>query len=77
MLNQLLALLREGGTRSIADLARELDATPQLVEAMLEQLAAQGYLARVENGCDRQCGSCPVEKACATGDGGRVWSLAE
>ena len=38
MLIKLLELLRTGGTHRVADLARELETTPALVEAMLEDL---------------------------------------
>ena len=77
MLNELLNLIREGKLRSVGGLARELDTTSGLVEAMMERLVTEGYMRRPDSGCDKQCGSCPAEAACATGDRGRVWSLAE
>jgi DNA-binding IscR family transcriptional regulator len=75
MLTELLALLREGGTHRVADLARELDTTPELVEAMLEDLARMGYLERVGGECGGGCASCPLVGLCAAGEGGRIWTL--
>jgi hypothetical protein len=51
---RLLAALGEGGIRSTADLARDLDVTPTLVTVMTEELARRGWLAPVDGGC----GSC-------------------
>jgi DeoR/GlpR family transcriptional regulator of sugar metabolism len=77
MLNRLLELLGGGGTHRVRDLARELDTTPELVEAMLENLGRMGYLKRVGGECVEKCTSCPVAGLCAAGDGGRVWTLTE
>jgi len=78
MLTRLLELLRMGGTHRVAELARELKTTPQLVEAMLEDLARMGYLKRVGGECGGGCASCPLAGLCTTGaDNGRVWALAE
>ncbi len=77
MLNRLLELLRMGGTHRVTELARELETTPQLVEAMLEDLARMGYLKRVGGECGGGCAACPLAGLCATGaDNGRVWALA-
>ena len=43
MLDQLLQLLRAGGTHRVSDLAHELETTPALVEAMLEGLVRMGH----------------------------------
>ena len=77
MLNRLLELLRAGGTHLVADLARELETTPALVEVMLEDLDRMGYLKRVEGECSGGCGGCPMAGLCATGSSGRVWTLTE
>jgi DNA-binding Lrp family transcriptional regulator len=86
MLNRLLELLREGGTRRIRDLADELDTTPQLVEAMLEDLARMGYLRRVGTECLEECTTCPLSGMCvaggspqeeSNGHGLTAWVLAE
>jgi len=77
MLAQLLELLREGGTHRVADLARELETTPELVEAMLEDLARRGYLKRVGGGCSPHCTGCALVGLCTAGAGGQVWTLAD
>jgi DNA-binding Lrp family transcriptional regulator len=83
MLNELLDLLREGGTRRIADLARELDTTPELVETMLEDLARMGYVRHVAYQCSERCSTCSMSQMCAAGGpspeggNGRIWTLAE
>lgn len=76
MLTELLARLRAGGVRRVADLARELDTTPELVELMLEELTRLGYLRTLEQQCGAACEGCGMSGLCAAG-GGRVWMLAE
>jgi predicted ArsR family transcriptional regulator len=77
MLNRLLDTLQAGGTHRVADLARELDTTSELVEAMLEDLARMGYLKRVGGECAGRCGNCPMAGLCAAGSSGQLWSLVE
>jgi predicted ArsR family transcriptional regulator len=77
MLNRLLELLRSGGTHRVADLARELQTTPELVEMMLEDLCRMGYLKRAGGECAGSCGGCPMAGLCATGGNGQVWTLTE
>ena len=77
MLERLLDLVREGGTRRVIDLARALDTTPQLVEAMLEDLVRMGHLKKVEGRCADSCTSCSLASQCAAGERGEVWSLSE
>jgi DNA-binding Lrp family transcriptional regulator len=86
MLNRLLELLREGGTRRIRALADELNTTPELIEAMLEDLTRMGYLNRVGTGCSDKCTACPLSGMCVAGgslleDGGEkgltAWLLAD
>ena len=77
MLDRLLELLRAGGTLRIDDLARELDTTPALVEAMLDDLGRMGYLKRVSGGCGAECSACSLAGSCAVGGGGQVWTFTE
>jgi hypothetical protein len=82
MLNRLLDLLREGGARRIEDLARELDTTPELIEAMLEDLARMGYVKPVSAQCSDACAECRLSSMCAAGgsfDGnnGQIWVLVD
>ncbi len=76
MLRQILARLSEGGTWTIADLAAELETTPQLVEAALEELARHGYLKQVGVACRGTCASCSLSGGCVPSAGERVWTLA-
>ncbi len=81
MLNKLLYILQEGGTRRIVDLARELDTTPALIETMLEDLERMGYVKHLISQCSETCSACPMSGACAAGsslpggDDGQVWVL--
>jgi hypothetical protein len=77
MLNQLLDLLRSGGTHRVADLSRALETTPELVEVMLEDLVHMGYLRQVGGQCGQSCAGCSLAGLCAAGEGGRVWALTE
>ena len=93
MLNRLLELLRAGGTHRVTALARELETTPAMVEAMLEHLARMGYLEQVGGECGggpalsvvEGCAGCSLGGLCAAGapstlpgtGSGRVWTLAE
>lgn len=64
MLDKLLELLRAGGTRRVADLARELDTTPAMVEMMLEDLARLGYVEQAGAGCGGACAGCGALTRC-------------
>jgi hypothetical protein len=77
MLHRLLQTLRAGGTHRVSDLARGLDTTPQLVEAMLDDLARMGYLKRVSEECSGGCGTCPMAGTCAAGSSGQLWALTD
>ncbi len=75
MLRQLLRLLEEGETRRIEDLASLLKTTPGMVNAMLDTLSRQGYLAPAGQTCSTACQKCPLANQCAAGLGGspQVW----
>lgn len=78
MLNKLLVLLKEGGTQRVSDLARALDTTPELVEAMLEDLERMGYIKPVSGSCSDKCATCPMADSCAAGAGGeQIWTLVD
>lgn len=78
MLNELLTLLHEGGTHRVTDLAQVLDTTPELVEAMLEDLNRMGYIKSVRASCSEKCASCPLADSCAAGTGGeQIWTLVD
>ncbi|RPI28017.1 MAG: hypothetical protein EHM70_17185 [Chloroflexota bacterium] len=66
MLQKMLDYIKSHGIASPAELARQLDASPELVEQMLEHLARSGYLRQVKacpsggcsHGCQVNTGSC-------------------
>ncbi len=61
-----LSLLAEGGIRSLAELARRLDVSEELVRLMAENLARQGYLAPTGSGCTTTaCDGCALSDACS------------
>ncbi|HUT18656.1 MAG TPA: hypothetical protein VM366_05795 [Anaerolineae bacterium] len=79
MLRGILQRLTPGGTWTIARLADELDTTPQLVEAALDELARRGYIRPVgqadAGACTTGvCTACPVSGGCVRRTGARVWS---
>ena len=73
LLEQLLNLLRQGGVRSLAQVAAELDTSPALVESMLEDLARRGYLRPVEASCAPACAGCAQSCHGAVTGAGRAW----
>jgi len=77
MLERLLALLREGGTQRVTDLAATLDETPEMIIAMLEGLEDMGYLRQAGEGCDTTCTACPMACYCAANTGERAWILTD
>jgi DNA-binding Lrp family transcriptional regulator len=77
MLRQILSRVQEGGTWTVADLAEELDATPELVEAALEELSRRGYLKPVGAACSGSCGACPLAAGCVRGGAKRVWTVPQ
>lgn len=75
MLRRLYHLLREsearGETLSLAALAEALHTTPETVRQLLEILAWEGRLQRIDSaGCGLEgqgCSTCPLNKVCVRG----------
>jgi len=76
MLEELLKSVADGGIHSLRDLAGQLGVSPEMVEAMLDDLTRRGYLRVLGNGCDGQCATCPLG-GCAVAGSNRLWSLTE
>lgn len=86
MLEQILERLKGGGMHSVRTLARELDTSEPLVEAMLADLERMGYLKRVmASGCSGDCAACgqtasgtgsECSVACGVVGSGMLWALA-
>ncbi len=77
MLEQLLQRIATGGIHSYAQLAREMDVSPALLQQMLEDLERMGYLRRLANACDTACSHCEKSPTCAIHGPGEVWTLTE
>ena len=77
MLQHLLRMLNQGGTRTLDDLARELEVGAPLLEVMVEDLARSGYLRRLDVTCPASCKVCAERASCTTGSPGRLWTLTE
>ena len=73
MLEQLVKQIRQGGTYSVAGLARQFEVSEALVEQMLAELARLGYLRPLDT-CDKAaCTGCPQSTACGTLRPVRTW----
>jgi predicted ArsR family transcriptional regulator len=73
MLDRLLALLKRGGTVTIAQMARELDTSPEMVSGMIEHMTRQGWLRSMSASCDSACSACTFARDCVRVEQGRVW----
>ncbi len=67
MLNQLLTEIRAGGTLETSRLAARLDASPQLIEAMLEHLQRSGLIQEYVD-CGEGCLGCSLRASCPKPD---------
>ena len=72
MLEQLLARISQKGAASLAELARELDTSPALVESMLAELERRGYLEPVVSCATGHCAGCSMNNSCQTP---RMWTV--
>jgi DNA-binding transcriptional MocR family regulator len=84
MLERLLRMLAEGGTRTPTQLANQLGVSQSLVEQMLADLSRMGYLRPIDglscrapsDGESTPCSGCPAKSACSVGEpAGQVWAL--
>lgn len=73
----MLERLQDGGTHTVAELARGLEVSAPLVELMIEDLVRMGYLAVATGSCGGRCEGCSMAKACAVGGPSRIWTLTE
>jgi|GEM_PF-446456 len=63
MLEELLRLIREGGSFDTSVLAKQLDTTPAMVSAMMDHLRRSGLLKVYDPG-DCSCGQCSLSQMC-------------
>lgn len=80
MIRRVLAELAERGTLDRRGLARQLDVPPEMLDAMIERLAAQGYVERVTpGGAPDACATCPLACGCGADpcEAATVWRLTD
>ncbi|MDC7127257.1 MAG: FeoC-like transcriptional regulator [Spirochaetales bacterium] len=80
MLKKIINAIKNGNISSITDLCEIVDASPEIVKMMVEDLVGRGYLKEVNIGGSCSCGSSC--KGCAgcnhSKKGGLVfWELTE
>jgi hypothetical protein len=77
MLERLLQKVEAGGTMEVGALAAELDASPAMIEAMLEHLERRGAV-RTCTQSDAACSACSLGTTCGIkpGDQIRLWQGA-
>lgn len=63
MLEELVNIIRAGGTLETRVLAAQLGTSPKLVEAMLEHLQRSGFIQSYES-CGVGCQGCDLREAC-------------
>jgi Mn-dependent DtxR family transcriptional regulator len=76
MLEDLLQTVAEGGIHSYDDLSERLAISQAMLEAMLEDLARNGYLRAVGIECEGHCSGCAVG-GCSVAGPGCLWTLTE
>ncbi|MDI7275398.1 MAG: winged helix-turn-helix domain-containing protein [Anaerolineae bacterium] len=77
MLLRLLQLIAACPSSSLPELAESLGVSQELVAAMIDRLADQGYLVAVGQGCDQPCRGCPLHHTCALATHARLWALTD
>jgi len=77
MLKEIVNRIVEGGSWTTEELAQELNTTPELVTAMLQDLTRRGYLKSAGNACSGTCASCPLAGHCITAAPYKVWTLRQ
>jgi hypothetical protein len=64
MLEELMRLIREGGSFDTAVLAQKLNTTPEMVKAMMEYLARTDWIKKYQPG-QSSCDYCSLAQMCA------------
>jgi DeoR/GlpR family transcriptional regulator of sugar metabolism len=75
MLKMLMRIVASKGSESSAVLSRRLGVSHALVKNMLEELARQGYLKAVVDGCSAPCERCTLHTTCRFQRQTRIWTL--
>jgi len=74
MLDKIVALLKQGGTVTIDQMARELGTSPEVVSGMIDHMTRQGWLRSMSASCDSACSACRFARDCTRVDNNnRIW----
>ncbi len=74
MLDKIVALLKQGGTVTIDQMARELGTSPEVVSGMIDHMTRQGWLRSMSASCDSACSACRFARECTRADeNSRIW----
>ncbi len=73
MFNKLMALLKQGGTVTVDQIAREMETSPEVVNGMIDHMSRQGWLRAMAASCDSACNACLFVRDCSRVEKGRVW----
>lgn len=74
MLTRVLEAMKAGEARTQRDLAVALGVSEPLLDQMILQLVARGYLME-DALCGDGCEGCALKKACGTDRALRIWTL--
>lgn len=72
----MLRALAERELGSTAELAAAIDASPEMVDAMVLELERRGLLQRAGE-CGAVCTGCPAESLCGNHSHGGAWILTK
>lgn len=75
MLARLQAILQRDGAVTLDQVARELDAPPEVARAMMDHLARTGRLRQITASCDSACAGCLLARECGRTAQGTVWQV--
>lgn len=67
MLHRFLETIQAGDVQSLAEIARTMDISPDMVLQMAQELTNKGYLQEIGTNCDepqKGCPDCPVNSTC-------------
>jgi Mn-dependent DtxR family transcriptional regulator len=74
VLKRLLSTIAAGRIANTAELAAAMDASPAMVEALVDELERRGLLQRAGD-CGSVCTGCPTELACGQQGQASAWLL--
>jgi hypothetical protein len=77
MFDKLMSMLKRGGTVTVAEMARELDTTPEVVTGMIDHMTRTGQLRPMKVSCDLACNQCLLVRDCHKPQRSRVWQVSD